>query len=444
MRVRSWILVVAIFTLAGCGQAQFPGVTPAASTAQSGERPSTRSENENVLYSFLEHGDGGAPLGGLVANSVGVFFGTTERGGRLGCPGDAGRGSCGTVFALIPQTTGYYERQLYRFCMSRGCPDGEYPEAGLIRDDRGAFYGTGYEGGAYGHGVVFKLAPDGKKYRESVVYSFCPNSPNCGDGSNPRSSLILGRNDVLYGTTLYGGSSNAGVVFKITPGETHYNETVLHAFSGADGEYPEAGLVADHAGALYGTTATGGSGACYSGACGVVFKLSPTASGYSESTIHTFSGPDGAEPVGGLIVDRHGNLYGTTDQGGNTSLCYNQGCGTVFELSPSGSTYTETLLYAFTGGTDGWGPNATLVMGKNGDLFGSTILGGCCRGGVIFRLRPTGSGYSERVLYSFCSQYRCHDGEHSRAPLILYKNALYGTTWEGGRKGDGTIFGLSP
>ena len=172
---------------------------------------------------------------------------------------------------------------------------------------------------------------------------------------------------------------------------------VLHAFSGSDGEYPEAGLVADHAGALYGTTSTGGSGTCYSGTCGVAFKLTPTASGYTESTIHAFSGADGAEPLGGLIRDKRGNLYGTTEIGGNTSLCYNAGCGTVFELSPSGSTYKETLLYTFTGGSDGWGPDATLVMGKNGDLFGSTVLGGCCSGGVIFRLRPAGSVYSERV-----------------------------------------------
>jgi uncharacterized repeat protein (TIGR03803 family) len=232
-------------------------------------------------------------------------------------------------------------------------------------------------------------------------------------------------------------------------------ETVLHSFgNGTDGQLPQAGLIFNPAGNLYGTTSGGGSG-CNPNGCGTVFELTPaTGGGWTEQVLYSFcSQPnctDGSTPVAGLILDAAGNLYGTTLYGGSTDCP--AGCGTVFELSPTGSGgWTETVLHSFTNnGADGYGSSAGLIFDPAGNLYGTTRGGGSgCNPngcGTVFELTPaTGGGWTEHVLYSFCSQPNCTDGSTPVAGLILDAvGNLYGTTFYGGTQYDGTVFELSP
>jgi uncharacterized repeat protein (TIGR03803 family) len=443
MRIRSWIPCAVALLLAACGQ---PQTTPAGAgapllggpAASLPAQPARRGQRrEFVLYYFFEHEDGGRPRGGLTVGPYGSLFGTTSRGGNLGCP--AKRGSCGTVYIMANTDSGYIEFLLYRFCKERGCADGALPYADVTFDKSRAMYGTTYEGGTNNSGVVFKLMPkkDGS-YKESVLYSFCPKV-DCEDGSNPRSTLALDSSGAIYGTTLYGGSKNGGVVFKLTPSSSGYTESVLHAFTGADGLYPEAGVVADAGGALYGTTASGGGSGCNTG-CGVVFKLTPNGSQYTETVLHEFAGgDDGSDPYAGLLLDKHGNLFGVTAEGGGTG-CYGNGCGVVFEMKHAGTAYSESVLHVF-GGTDGSAPTATLVFGKYGELYGTTSSGGLHREGTVFAMKSAPS-YEFRSLYSFCKLAKCADGKTPLGGAVPYGRTIYGTTWQGGDKRAGTVYEL--
>lgn len=443
MRIRSWIPCAVAVLFAACGQ---PQTTPIGSDAQVAPgaslpaQPAGRTRlREFVLYNFYQHSsNGGHPRGGLAVGLNGSLFGTTNRGGMLRCPD--GKASCGTVYIMANTDSGYLEFPLYRFCEERGCADGALPYADVTVDKGGALYGTTYEGGTNNSGVVFKLTPkrDGS-YKESVLYSFCPQA-GCEDGSYPRSDVIRDATGAIYGTTLYGGSKNSGVVFKLTPSSSGYTESVLHAFTGADGLYPEAGVVADAGGALYGTTATGGGSGCDTG-CGVVFKLTPSGSQYTETVLHAFTGgDDGTDPYAGLLLDKHGNLFGVTAEGGGTG-CYGNGCGVVFEMKRAGTAYSESVLHAFAG-TDGSAPVATLAFGKQGEIYGTTSSGGLHRGGTVFAMRHAHSSYEFRSLYNFCKLAKCADGEAPLGGVVLYGNAIFGTTWQGGAKSVGTVYEL--
>ena len=256
------------------------------------------------------------------------------------------------------------------------------PRNGLIADSAGNLYGTTSGGGASYKGVVFKLAPDGT---ETVLHSF-PGFPS--DGNSPYAGLIADSAGNLYGTTLSRDSvSHAGVVFKLAPnGTAGWTETVLHSFTGfpTDGALPYAGLIADSAGNLYGATTGGGA----SGQ-GVVFKLAPDG---TETVLHAFTGgSDGAYPgVGPLIADSAGNLYGTTTGGGGGPGASGQ--GVVFKLAPNGTGgWTESVLYSFTGGSDGGQPfYGSLIADGAGNLYGTTVGGGASGAGVVFKLSGTG------------------------------------------------------
>ena len=239
-----------------------------------------------------------------------------------------------------------------------GGADGSDPYAGLIRDSAGNLYGTTLLGGASGAGVVFKVDTTGT---ETVLHSFSGGT----DGGAPQAGLIRGSAGDLYGTTVQDGASGAGVVFKLDA----IGETVLYSFTGgADGSNPFGSLVRDSAGNLYGTTESGGA----SGA-GVVFKLDTTG---TETVLYSFTGDaDGGYPYAGLIRDSAGNLYGTTSSGGAS------GQGVVFELDTTG---TETVLYSFTTGADGAFPYAGLIRNSAGNLYGTATYGY----GVVFRIQP--------------------------------------------------------
>jgi hypothetical protein len=358
-----------------------------------------------------------------------------------------------------------------------GGSDGLFPRAGAILDGSGAVYGITELGGANHSGTVFKLTPpttQGGAWTESVVYSFCSQS-NCTDGAQPFASLIFDASGALYGTTVAGGNPNrtcspngsgCGVVFKLTPPATSggtWTESVLYSFNGGgtDGGSPDAGLIFDAAGALYGTTQNGAAPNC-GGACGTAFKLTPPKSqgGAWTESVFTFAGnPGGAQPVAGLILDASGAVYGTTLRGGTHQNCP-LGCGTVFKLIPpttQGGAWTESVLYNFTGGSDGGSPGGGLVQDASGALYGTTGGGGSSCGGLssgcgtVFKLTPPtsqGAAWTESVLYSFTGVG--NDGFGPAAGLILDSSgALYGTTQFGGNSGCqgngcGVVFKLTP
>ncbi|HEY4846907.1 MAG TPA: choice-of-anchor tandem repeat GloVer-containing protein, partial [Methylocella sp.] len=359
---------------------------------------------------------------GLIADSSGNLYGTTIQGGAS---------NTGVVFKLSPGGT---ETVLHSFKLDS---NGANPVAGLIADSAGNLYGTTESGGASQRGVVFKLSPDGTSFM--ALHSFCVDFPLCSDGRFPQAGLIADSAGNLYGTTRLGGASDNGVVFKLSPDGSF---AVLHSFTGSDGFLPEAGLIADNAGNLYGTTLAGGggSGCLGSSGCGVVFKLSP---GGTETVLHSFTGgSDGSGPTAGLIADSAGNLYGTTTNGGGGGgpECVGSGCGVVFKLSPGG---TETVLHSFSF-SDGANPGA-LIADSAGNLYGTTLTGGAsnggaAHGGVVFKLSPGGT-YT--VLYTFCRLPSCSDGDMPAAGLIA-DNAgnLHATTSNGGANA-GVVFKLA-
>jgi uncharacterized repeat protein (TIGR03803 family) len=288
--------------------------------------------------------------------------------------------------------------------------------------------------------------------RERVIDSFA--GPN---GAGPRSVLVRDTPGNFYGTTYFGGVYNFGTVFELTPiSGGGWQESILYSFTGgSDGSLPWAGLTFDSAGNLYGTTLEGGA---YE--VGTVFELTPTSSGWNETVLYSFTGgDDGGNPLGGVILDTTGNLYGTTAAVGNGycsgfSLIPLYKCGAVFELSPAlGGGWSETTLHAFTGGKDGGQPVAGLVMDGGGNLYGTTFAGGntaCTDGcGTVFRLSPiAGGGWEGTILLNFNLG---KDGAYPAGPLVLdAEGSLYGTTSARGLgnsncvNGCGTIFKLSP
>ena len=267
-----------------------------------------------------------------------------------------------------------------------GGSDGANPLAGFTIDVAGNLYGTASSGGSSGAGVVFKLTTSGQ---ETVLHNFTGGS----DGANPQASLILDKAGNLYGTTYAGGVSNAGTVFQVT---RTGKEKVLHTFvGGADGANPIAALAIDKSGNLYGSTTAGGS----SGK-GTVYMLSvPSVAGgtWKENVLHSFgAGTDGTVPVAGITLDTSGNLYGTTSAGGT------YGYGTVFQLKRSASSWTENILHNFALGSDGGIPYAGLVLDSKGIFYGAATEGGgggSSGGGTVFQLTHAGSSWTFTVLY---------------------------------------------
>ena len=306
------------------------------------------ASNTTILYAFAGgSGDGAGPYHNLIQGSDGNFYGLTFQGGTSGL---------GTLFELTPSGA---ETVLYSLT------GGSASYAGVLQGTDGNFYGTTYYGGGSGLGMVFKVTPSGS---ETVLYSFAGGS---SDGANPYAALIQGSDGNFYGTSDAGGASGFGTVFELTPSGT---ETVLYSFAGgsSDGEYPEAGLIQDRDGNLYGTTYQGGASGL-----GTVFELTPSG---TETVLYSFAGgsSDGAGPKAGVILGRDGNLYGTTLEGGSANV------GTIFKVTPSG---TETVLHAFAGGSsDGANPYDALTQGSDGNLYGATVAGGTSGYGTVFKV----------------------------------------------------------
>ena len=266
--------------------------------------------------------------------------------------------------------------------------DGAEPEAGLLLDG-GVLYGTTYRGGDRDDGgTVFTLTPTGQY---SIIHRFALHLP-FGQRANPEGTLVRDSAGNLFGTTLEGGPLHKGRVYELSASG---QVTILHTFiGGSDGQFPHAGLLRDAAGNLYGTTEAGGNSFCEGGGCGTVFKIDR---GNKESVLYAFVGgnADGNDPYGGLVRDRQGNLYGTT-MGGGTSNCVGEGCGIVFKIDAKGH---ETILHRFTEGADGGHPAGTLLQGSDGSFYGTTDSGGKVdAGGTVFKIDKTAK---ETVLYNF-------------------------------------------
>jgi uncharacterized repeat protein (TIGR03803 family) len=394
-----------------------------------------------VLHEFAGGSDGQSPQAGLTEDQTGSLYGTTF-GAETGAPGKHCSKNCGNVYAILH---GGGEQTIYSFDGS----DGAGPTAPLLASG-GNLYGTtsfGYRKARFG--TLFKLTPDGK---ETVLYTFC-SLGSCADGRDPIGGVAIDDSGSLYGTTFAGGVSancsrkeGCGTVYKLSP---NGDETVLYSFCAqpncTDGDGPAGSVLLDKAGNLYGTTSFGGAQGH-----GALWKL---AANGTETAIYSFcsqpSCTDGAGPSHtNLIVDHAGNFYGTTAIGGGFNS------GTVWRLAPNG---TESVLYSFCQLPDGLNckdgdfPEAGVIADAEGNLYGTTYFGGLVGGscgysigcGTVFKLAPDGT---ETVLHAFCSSGGCSDGSTPQSSLVLDGKHLFGNTTYGGLEscnsgiGCGTLF----
>lgn len=384
------------------------------------------AQQERVIYTFTNRIDGLSPQGGLVFDKAGNIYGVTWEGGKF-------RG--GTVFKLTTESNGGAAESVLHSFKPDG-QDGLDPNGGLILDAAGNLYGTTYTGGSRpcpyylgtrGCGTIYELIsqPDGK-WTEQILHEF---TGGAGDGSNPEAGLIFDAGGNLYGTTYYGGSSKecgiegCGTVFELTPGaDGTWHEKILFNFHPTAGTNPIAALTLDASGDLYGTTTYAGTGSN-----GTVFELTPSTSGeWNESVLHSFAfgTTDGADPESGITFDSAGNLYGTTFLGGD------EGYGTLYELTPSGGgPWTETIIHSFQGNfSDAAQPGeGKLVFDTFGNLYGATGTGGTSFQGAVFQFSPSaGGGWTESILHSFAPG---PGGYYPFSNVILDSaRDIYGTT----------------
>jgi len=321
-----------------------------------------------------------------------------------------------------------------------GNGDGYQPYAGLTIDGGGHLYGTTTE---YIGGTVYEMKRVNGIWTFNTLLNF-----NGRDGLIPYSKVVFGTSGALFGTTFEGGTSldcefGCGAVYDLLPSgavcktfSCPWTANAIVSFTdGADGGNPNlVDPVFDRQGNLYGTTAIGGSTGI-----GVVFQLTHTGGGWTENVLHNFTGPDGAYPYSGLIFDQAGNLYGTTGYGGQ----FNQ--GTVYKLTPSGSGWTLTTLYSFQGGADGTEPAAALIMDQAGNLYGSTVVGGAGGGGTVFKLSPSGGDWTFSLIYSLVGHQNQNFYPGVFNPLAMdAQGNLYGTAVLDGAHSNGSVFKLSP
>jgi len=397
---------------------------------------SASAQSEKVLYMFQGGSDGGDPSGPLTFDTAGNIYGTTVRGGG-GCTAYSG---CGTVFKLAHTKTTWAETILYTFT---GGSDGFQPLTGVVFDKLGNLYGgtgSGGNSGCYadaGCGSVFELTSSGGVWTEKTLYTFTGGLSDSGASESP---LVFDAAGNIFSTARFGGVVGSdgscywgsGAVFELTQAGGSWTDHTLYSFTcGNDGGDPYNSRQAFYKGNLYGTTTGGGQ----SGA-GVVFEIENLKTSPKEVVLYTFTGgSDGAYPYGAVVHDSVGNLYGTTYAGGA------YGYGTVFKLTPSGSGWTETVLYSFTGGSDGAHPGSTdPVLDAAGNIYGTTYSGGL-GSGVVWELVNSGGSYTYKTVYSFAGGTT--DGAQP-VGLVLRGGKLFGNTFSGGAYGLGIVYEVTP
>jgi uncharacterized repeat protein (TIGR03803 family) len=423
------------------------------------------SPKGRILYTFKGGSDGSLPLAPLVADAQGNLYGTTQGGGG-GSSCDGSTEGCGTVFELVaPSSPSGTWREKILHSFTGGGGDGFFPTGGLIFDAAGNLYGTTDGGGdvnstlcgnpvGFGCGLVFELSPpnNGESWNETILHTFEGGT----DGGWPESSLVFDGKGNLYGTTAIGDTGNGGTIFELSPaGNGVWTEAIIYSFMNVgDGYTPEGPLVFDNAGNLYGTTTVGpyGQGCLNNNGCGTVFQLVPPVGGgaWTGGTLFAFTGINGANPHGGVLIDPSGNIFGTTTNGGLYGGYRETNGGVAFELMPpqSGGPWTEIVLWNFMGGSDAH--PIGLVEDASGNLYGTAEGSQQSDCGEIFKLSDASGGWSRTALHSF-SIAKFNQGCFPPAPLIYGKwQALYGTTYEGGSAacgnglGCGTVFGFLP
>ncbi|MGB9253906.1 MAG: choice-of-anchor tandem repeat GloVer-containing protein [Candidatus Korobacteraceae bacterium] len=405
-----------------------------------------QAQTLTVIHSFSGP-DGANPVAGLSIDAKGRLYGTTQSGGHQS--DSCMQGGCGTVFRLTNQGGGWILNSLHDF---NGPNDGSTPMARPVFAPNGLLYGTTDAGGAQfcegpGCGTAYSLRPGATActtalcaWQESIVYSFGGIEAICGGFGDWSASQIhqpQAPGDVVIGSCPSFGDltfDSQGNIYGTVPcchGAVYElspagTPTALYYFTGgADGDDPLSGVIFDQAGNLYGTTNGGGAHGC-----GTVYELSPNGGRWTETVLYSFQcGTDGQNPIGGLIMDSASNLYGTTNFGGANSG------GTVFELSPSGGgSWTFQLLYslAYDGTFDFviYGPTGTLTMDASGSLYGTTFMDGAYSAGSVFKLTPQNGSWSYTSLHDFTAGF---DGSNPFGNVVMDANGnVYGTAGQGG------------
>lgn len=363
-----------------------------------------------ILYTFIQVID---PVGALVIDTKGNLYGVAE--------GLDQKGNAGQIFELSRGKSGWTAKALYNFCQDIDCTDGFFPQAGLAYanqrsgapyDGKSPLFGTTAMGGTHGGGTVFEMLPGKKAWTHTKLYDFCVSGNSCTDGMYPQAQLLLDSSGNLYGATTYGGKN------------------------GGDGTLS-----------------------------GTVFELSPAGNSWTESVLYSFCSAyacaDGAWPQSPLAFDASGNLYGFTTAGGATCMLANeyQGCGIAYEIVPNGTNSQETVLYDFcatTGCRDGAFPEGTPYLDGNGNLFAMAGGGGNVQndwyhlgGGTMYEFSLADPDNTFRVLYRFCKELDCPDGAYPEGFVgdpsgVIVGTAAAGGPDAGGEDGGGTAFSLTP
>ena len=390
------------------------------------------AQTYTVIHNFTGGGDGATPMAGLTSDPAGSLYGTASSGGNLG--GNCGSLGCGVVYRLSNHNAAWVLAPLYSF---RGGSDGMNPQrANVVFGPDGNLYSTTYQGGgtcndhAQGCGTVFKLQPPANACRsvscpwtETILHSF-----NGDKGSGPLGALLFDEQGNVDGVTGAGSLRNGGTVYQLNSQIDYMENILFHPYG-----YPGSGVNMDHSGNLYGSTFIGMEGP------GTIYELTPSGPNWISMQLHGFSGRnDGAYPLAGVILDSAGNLYGATTAEGSG------GGGTVFELSPSNGGWSYSVLYSFTGPGNGFGvvgPIGNLVMDAAGNLYGTTFFDGAFAAGAVFKLTHSGGNWSYSSLHDFTNG---SDGGFPYSNLVLDANGtIYGTASEGGAFGAGVVFQIS-
>jgi len=392
---------------------------------------SAQAQTYSVIYNFTGGADGATPMAGLTANGVNSFYGTANFGGITGGP--CGSNGCGLVYRVSNSGSGWTLSPLYSF---QGGTDGQNPgTAGIAFGPDNGLYSTTYRGGAGctsgpGCGTVFKLLPpqgpgQPTQWTETILHSF--NGPN---GIGPVGVPVFDHSGNIDGATNSGGLNNGGVIYELSE-SNNWDEIVLaHPYG-----YPGSGLTLDHAGNLYGTTFDGGDNFY-----GSVYKLTPAGSGYIFTDLYDFTnGNDGAYPQAGVILDSQGDIYGATTTGGSGKG------GTVFKLTFSNGQYVYSTLYSFPSPVNGRiisGPVGNLTMDSAGNLYGTTFSDGAHGLGAVFKLTPSNGSWTYTSLHDFTNG---SDGGLPYSNLVIDSQGnLYGTASQGGASGVGVVFEITP
>jgi uncharacterized repeat protein (TIGR03803 family) len=397
----------------------------------------SQAQTFTVLHAFTGGADGSTPYGvGLTMDAAGNLYGGASYGG-LGTEACSYQGSCGVVYRMSRKGSGWIFNTLYEFTGT----DGEQPDAPLVFGPDGALYSTTYYGGSYscndgGCGVVYSLRPPATScksaycpWTETVLYQF----GSAGDGARPAfGALAFDKSDNIYGTTSIGGQDPPydGTVFELTRSGGQWSLNVLHSFTGQnDGGNPWSGLVFDNAGNLYGSTTGGGDNGG-----GTAFQMTPSRDAWTLTTIYSFSpNTQGYGSFCNLLLDSSGNLWGTTRYGGTG------GAGTAFELTPSGGGWGLNLLYSFPGYR---GSQSSLIMDKQGNLYGTTVEGGKYGAGGVFKLTPSEYGWTYTSLHDFSG---AEDGYGPMGQIVMDGNGnLYGTASAAGPYKYGVVWEITP